>query len=371
MISLNNTAPETVAVAGLGNIGSHCIDLLGRLKGLQRVVLIDPDVYSESNLVSQRIRRADVGRFKARVQAARLAQVNPLLEIVVFTEPIALVPRGYLRDAVLITALDSAEARRDACEAAWRVGTTVIDGGVEPALQLGRVTVYAPGPDSPCFECDLSPEEYDQLPVRHLCSGSAEDAPPSTNGNAAAGAAVGALLVVEAEKILAGTPDLTLAGRQLVVDLAQHRHSVTRLTRNPACRFDHGSRDLRVLAGVSTATRVDELLEAARPLLRISGEMTFGVDGVEFATALHCPGCGSARTRLGIPERLRQRARTCPNCEDGRAMIAVGFKRHARLGTATNPGCPGARTLRSVGVRSGDVLVIGDGQTDGFFEVPA
>ena len=359
----------TVVAVGLGNIGSQTIDALGRLKTLKRVVLIDPDTYSESNLASQRILRRDLNQPKVQVQARRLTEINPGLEVIRIRDSIANIPRGWLRHSVVQTALHSMESRRDACEAAWRVGSTVVDGGVETEMGLGRVTVYAPGTDAPCFECSLEDEDYQALPALHLCSpGAGEDEVAATNGSASLGAFVGALLVIEVEKALSGRIQQSLAGCELVVDVAHHKQFVTGLHRRRNCRFDHARRDIHVFDGITERSTLFDALEVARATLRARGEVSLGVDGHDFARTLHCPGCGGARTLLALPERLPLKARSCASC-DGREMLAVGFKKQARVSVSQAPARALRRTLRQAGVRAGDVLVAGDGTREGYFEV--
>ena len=359
----------TVVAVGLGNIGSQTIDGLGRLKTLKRVVLIDPDTYSESNLASQRILRRDLNQPKVQVQARRLTEINPGLEVIRIRDSIANIPRGWLRHSVVQTALHSMESRRDACEAAWRVGSTVVDGGVETEMGLGRVTVYAPGTDAPCFECSLEDEDYQALPALHLCSpGAGEDEVAATNGSASLGAFVGALLVIEVEKALSGRIQQSLAGSELVVDVAHHKQFVTGLHRRRNCRFDHARRDIHVFDGITERSTLFDALEVARATLRARGEVSLGVDGHDFARTLHCPGCGGARTLLALPERLPLKARSCAAC-GGREMLAVGFKKQARVSVSQAPARALRRTLRQAGVRAGDVLVAGDGTREGYFEV--
>ncbi len=358
----------TVVLVGLGNIGSQAIDALGRIRSLKRAVLVDPDSYSVSNLDSQRISRRDVNKAKARVQARRLAEINPGLEVVPIIDAIATVPRGVLRGAIVLTALHSAESRRDACEAAWRVGAPVIDGGVEPELGLGRVTVYLPQSDTPCFECAMEEMDYQSLPAKQICgTGDADDAP--TNGSSSLGALVGALMVIEVEKLLAGKREGSLASRQLVVDVTHHKTFVTSLERNVSCRFDHALRDIRALAGVTERSTLGDALEAARAALGTSGKVSLGVDGHEFAKELQCPGCGAAKALLALPDRLPSKARTCASCA-GREMLATGFKRLDRVSAADVPARALRRSLRSLGVRAGDVLVADDGAQENYVEVP-
>lgn len=358
----------TVVLAGAGNIGSYTIDVLGRIKGLKRVLIIDPDDYSLTNLASQRITTRDVGKAKAKVQAKRLREINPDLEVIPIVEPIANAPRGLLRNSIVLTALDSAAARRDACEAAWRVGAPVIDGGVEPEMGLGRLSVYLPKPDAACFECGLDETDYQNMPAKHVCGAGDEDEMP-TNGSPSLGALVGSLLVIELEKLLAGQLEGSLAGRQLVVDVTHHKQFLTRLDRNVNCRFDHARRDIRALTGVTERSTLGDALEAARTALGSSGKISLGVDGRPFAKALHCPSCGIAKELLALPERLPFKARSCALCA-GREMLAIGFKQLDRVSAADVPPRALRRSLRSLGVREGDVLVAFSAEQQSYFEVP-
>jgi molybdopterin/thiamine biosynthesis adenylyltransferase len=94
-------------VAGCGNIGSHLVPHLARAPGVERVVLVDPDVYESKNLASQDIRAADSRRRKVEVQAQRLRQIRPELEVIAVADRLETLPLGHFRHAVLLGALDS------------------------------------------------------------------------------------------------------------------------------------------------------------------------------------------------------------------------------------------------------------------------
>ena len=59
----------TAIVIGLGNIGSHLVPHVARMAEVDRLTLIDFDVYGTANGRSQAIGVADVGRGKTEVQA--------------------------------------------------------------------------------------------------------------------------------------------------------------------------------------------------------------------------------------------------------------------------------------------------------------
>ncbi|MFH2001089.1 MAG: ThiF family adenylyltransferase [Planctomycetota bacterium] len=72
---------NTVAIAGLGGVGTITAELLARW-GVKRFRLIDLDRYSESNIMRQLFATPDtVGRLKAEVAAERIRTINPAAEI--------------------------------------------------------------------------------------------------------------------------------------------------------------------------------------------------------------------------------------------------------------------------------------------------
>ena len=150
-------------VGGCGNIGSHLAPHLARNPGVGRVVLIDPDVYEPKNLPGQDIRARDVGRPKVKVQAERLLEIRPELEVVAVADRQENLPLAYFRNAIIFGALDSRLARQQLNQAAWRAGSPWIDMAVDGPGWLFRVSVYRPGLDSPCLECGWDAADYESL----------------------------------------------------------------------------------------------------------------------------------------------------------------------------------------------------------------
>lgn len=71
----------TVAVVGNGGVGAYAAEMLVRA-GIGRIVLIDSDVVSESNINRQLIAlHSTVGQPKVRVLEARLKDINPDVEV--------------------------------------------------------------------------------------------------------------------------------------------------------------------------------------------------------------------------------------------------------------------------------------------------
>ena len=75
-----------VLVAGLGGVGGHAAEALGRA-GIGRLTLLDHDVVSLSNLNRQLLAlHSTLGRSKVEVMAARLRDINPAIELTLIDE---------------------------------------------------------------------------------------------------------------------------------------------------------------------------------------------------------------------------------------------------------------------------------------------
>src|SRR5512145_2203557 len=71
-----------VAVIGCGGLGGYLIEELARL-GVGTLVVVDPDVFEEHNLNRQLLSSpADLGAAKVEVARARIAAVNPAVQVV-------------------------------------------------------------------------------------------------------------------------------------------------------------------------------------------------------------------------------------------------------------------------------------------------
>ena len=74
---MQRLAAATVAVFGLGGVGSYAAEALAR-SGVGSLVLVDDDVVAESNLNRQLVAlHSTIGRPKAEVAAARIADIAP------------------------------------------------------------------------------------------------------------------------------------------------------------------------------------------------------------------------------------------------------------------------------------------------------
>jgi len=351
------------ALIGLGNIGGFAAGLLARVPGLARLIVIDRDVYDESNLVSQDIAATDVGKPKAVAQAERLRRINPQLRIAPIVDDVECVPLGLLRADVLVACLDSRRARQAVNQAAWRLGIPWVDAGVHAEESLARVNVYVPAADQPCLECAWDQHDYELVEQVYPCSGSAP-APAATHAPASLGALAAALQVLECQKLLAGQSERAAIGKQVLLDAASHRHLVTSFRRNPKCRFDHATWNIETLDRAPNQLTVGDAFGLAADWC---DSASLSVEGQAFVTRLTCPTCGESCSlfwrlsgRLGL-------ARQCPHCR--RPTIATGFDATEWLGARHLPSRALAYPLCDLGFQPGDVVAVRAGNSERHFQL--
>lgn len=338
------SALKSIAVIGVGTIGSQFLALAGRIPAVGSVTIVDPDSYEEKNVASQAITPADVGQPKALVQAARLREIRPGLRVNALVERVENVPMGLLRGDVLVSCLDSRAARRAAACVAWRLRIPFVDAGVQPDGLLARVHVYRPDVQCACYECAWSSEDYAAEQDAFSCDGTPREAAPS-NAPANLGALAAAMQAIEIEKIFAGDWERVAVGREVMIDAKFHQHCVTRYDRNPACRFDHRMFAIREFHGEPGVLTLADLFAQGPGVLRVEGH--------RFASQWACGACLTGSEAFGLHRRLAGSI-ACAKC--GGAMRAVGFHMRDRLAFAEVPDAVLAKPLSRLGFRTGDIF---------------
>jgi len=383
-----------VALIGCGgNVGGFAVDHLGRLADVGKVSLCDMDVYEEKNLRSQNIVPADVGRPKAIVQAERLQRINPVLDVEAYVDSVENVPLGCLSDVdVILAAVDTRRARQVINEIARRLNCAWIDSGVERERLLARVTVYFPGREDACGECRMTPEQYAELETSYPCQPDA-GAPAPTNAPSSLGALAASLMVLECTKVLAGETRYDGSGYEVFMEADYHNLYPTKLQRNKDCRLsEHQTGAIKPLSGFETRSIDSTLGALLRPdaasgktkdaaggkakdargseadttgdgPAKIDAETPPGqaprlrVIGQRFVTHLTCSECGHRRAYVKLRVSLKSDGPyKCDRC--GGEMIAAGFDTLEALDGANLSRPTAARTLRSVGIRHGDVICL-------------
>lgn len=348
-----------VVIGAGGNIGSHLVTHLARLPGVRRILLVDQDYYSESNLGSQDIRRRDVGRPKATVQARRLREIDARITVEAVLASVETVALGKLRCDVMLACVDSRAARRAISALAWRLGVPWIDAGVNGPELLARMNVYTPGPEQPCYECAMDDGDYATLEQAYPCLGGESSVAP-TNAPSALGALAAALQALECRKLLAGAREEVAVGKQVTVCARTHRELVTAFRPNPRCRFDHEIWRIERVALRSDQCTVAQALALGRQTLATDDVVGLKVVDQVFARKLTCLACGEQREFMPyLFGRLGRTARTCERC--GGTMRVAGFDVVEWLRAADLPASVCDASLHSLGVRAGDVLSLAAG----------
>ncbi len=184
---------SSALLIGVGGIGCAVASYLAS-SGVGHLLLCDFDTVDATNLGRQTLYGPDdIGELKAQQAAARLARINPDIQITAITERLddAALATAAAQADVVLDGSDNFTTRfqvNDACVAA---ATCLISGA---AIRLeGQLAVF--GPDyaaSPCYRC-LYEEADESL---QNCAGNGVLAPVP--------GAIGTLMAVEALKFLAG-----------------------------------------------------------------------------------------------------------------------------------------------------------------------
>ncbi len=362
---LQLTAKNHVLVVGAGgNIGSHVVPHLARMSEVSRITLVDHDVYEPDNIQSQDILPGDVGKPKALVQARRLRRIDPRKQVDAIVDSIENIPAGRLQSDLVLTGLDSMRARLVVNERARFLGIPWIDAGVDGEGLLVRINIYAPGREQPCAECGFSDRDYEIVEQVYPCSPSTGK-PPATGAPSSVGGLAASLLAIECRKVLA-RDNGGGAGTQILWNLATHHYYVGRRTVNPDCRLAHDDplRDVE-RKPCRHETTLEQLI-ASHP---DTPGTTLRVIGQTFVTRLTCTRCGSGRRLRRLKVALRAQPYTCIPC--GGQMVATGFDTTEELEAASFSPSFRRRSLRSLGVREGDIVRVGSATQHAYHVVTA
>jgi len=128
-VGVAHLSMSSVAVVGLGGVGSACAEALARA-GVGKLILVDGDVVSATNINRQIIAFADnIGRPKAEVMAERVCRINPQCEV----EPkVCWIGQSNVGELLrsgpdyVADAIDSIDAKLDLIEACLKSGTRIV-----------------------------------------------------------------------------------------------------------------------------------------------------------------------------------------------------------------------------------------------------
>ena len=368
----------TIAVVGLGNIGSWLVALLARMREIARLILIDDDHYDTSNLVGQDITADAIDRPKVSVQAERLAAIRRGgLHITDIARRVENVPLGVLAQSDLIVgAVDSKGSRQTISELAFRLRIPYLDCGVNPQLGAARLSFFDPRhEDSACIECGWGPSDYAQLATKQPCTGTGTSE-TATAGNAhlgsldasAAACAVAHFLSNGSDSCL--DADATTPARQTIVGASSLRALSGGLARNPRCKFDHQAMPRETLQGFTAAGSLADFLDKVGADSD-ADDTAIQVPGISWIVEHRCDHCaGSTIRRPALDGRALGDAPSCPHC--GAPASPVGFSATEFLFCGELLPAELESSLSWFGIEAGDFVTISgsDGDTVRCIELP-
>lgn len=355
-------APRSVAVVGLGNIGSHVAMLVARLPQIARVILVDPDEVENKNLSSQSVRRSDIGRAKAVVMGRSLHEVRPDLEVRVQACPLEDVPLGEFRVDVILACLDSRAARMALNERAVALSVPLIDAGVAAGGLLTRVSVLLS--EGPCLECAWSDDDYANVETVHACNGQRIVAAP-TSAPAFLGAAAAAIQTARCAELFHGAVDGP--AHETVLDLAHGKLFVSSLKARSTCRMaPHRPWTIERVAIAPERFTLQAAFDLA-PCVVAPDERSITCSRGPFGTRLRCVGCGAERELLRLVSSLTRDDRRCRAC--GGEMAVSGMDQCERLDMDVLGRAELALSLASLGARVGDVIAVCAREASRHFEI--
>jgi len=342
-----------IVIIGLGNIGSFLAALLARFPSVGRITLVDPDRYETKNVAGQAIEVRHAGRSKCAVQAAILKRIRPDLEVRSFATYVEQVPAGNLACDLLVSCLDSGVSRQYCNSLAFILGgVPFVDAGVLASEMLARVSVYVPSAHTACLECGWSDKDYQNRGVRNPCQAGRPQSATSTNAPGYLGALAASIQAGECAKLLGGQAQDGLAGKELVIGIGQHAHCVSRIKRNPACRFDHDV--------WSVETGDEPLLNKQLGHILAQAGAQLSVPWARFALQRTCKLCGHSAPALRLYRFGQDGSTTCSEC--GGVCETMAFDWTDRLSLAHLNADMLGRTLSDIGIKKNDVLTRGTPQ---------
>lgn len=309
-----------VIVVGAGALGNEILKNLALL-GVGNILVADFDAIELSNLSrSVLFREDDIGRPKAEVAAAAVADLYPGVRIQAFTGNVVydLGLGAYRWAQLVICGLDNVEARLSVNRACWKTSRPWIDGGIE-ALE-GQMRMFVP-PEGVCYECTMSEVDWKNLNARRSCA-------LLSRGEMLAGrvptvstvsSVIAGIQCQEAVKWLHGRSDM--AGRGVLFSGGRNELLPVTYTKDPGCLSHVTLPEVERLGAGVFQVRVGDLLELARERLGREAVLELSRDVLR---ELECPRCGAREEMLTSLGKVTEAEGLCPECREPRVPHALG-----------------------------------------------
>ncbi|HEX2892450.1 MAG TPA: adenylyltransferase/sulfurtransferase MoeZ [Marmoricola sp.] len=255
-----------VLVIGAGGLGSPALLYLAAA-GVGTLGIVEFDEVDESNLQRQVIHgQSDVGRPKAESAKDSIAEINPLVNVVLHNERldndnVMEIFRGY---DLIVDGTDNFATRYMVNDAAYFLGIPYVWGSIYRFD--GQASVFAPTlvDDAPCYRC-LYPEPP----------------PPGMVPSCAEGgvlgvlcASIGSIQVNEAIKLLTGIGD-PLVGKLMIYDALEMEYRKLKVRKDPNCALcgEHptvtGLIDYETFCGAVSEEAADAAAEATISVVQL------------------------------------------------------------------------------------------------------
>lgn len=167
-------AASSIAVFGVGGVGSHCIEALARC-GVGRLALIDNDTVSLTNLNRQSIAyHSTIGQYKTQVMKTRILDINPNARVDTFETFVLENNLKPLLDSLghidyLVDAIDTVTAKLALAQYAYETGTPIIASmGTGNKLHGELFEITDISKTSVCPLCKVMRRELKNRGIPHL-----------------------------------------------------------------------------------------------------------------------------------------------------------------------------------------------------------
>ena len=262
-----------VLCIGAGGLGSPALLYLAAA-GVGTLGILDDDVVDESNLQRQIIHgQSDVGRSKAESAAASVAEVNPLVKVVLHRERLeAANALDILADYDLILdGTDNFATRYLVNDACVLLGKPYVWGSIYRFE--GQASVF--WADPPAGSGREGVQYRDLYP---------EPPPPGMVPSCAEGgvlgvlcASIGSIMVTEAIKLITGIGE-TLLGRLMVYDALEMTYRTVRIRRDPQGEPITGLIDYETFCGTVSVEAADAARDHTITALQLKQKIDAGDD---------------------------------------------------------------------------------------------
>ncbi len=199
---------STVGITGAGGLGGFALELLARM-GVGRLIIVDDDVFSDSNLNRQLVSlEKNLERSKADAAAERISEINGALEVKAFQMrgDASNLTEVFADCDLVLDCLDNLSSRYALEKACGKLGVCMVHGAI--AGFLGQMAVIRP--DNPVLKYIYGPA-YD---------GKAEKGAEMHLGNpATTPAMLASWQVSEVVKILAGIEGVLPEDKMQIIDM--------------------------------------------------------------------------------------------------------------------------------------------------------